>query len=519
MRYCGSCGAEIKDTAKFCPSCGAKCIDESNTVNKVKQEETSKRKHSKSTLLIVAVALLAIIIVGVILFIRYNSPEQQTMRAINDRDYDTAFDIITNNVSVMHNEEIITALEIRLSEIQKQYRNDEIEFTAAENELSEIEVLSVPEIDAAIADAREYIQILNQSHKNFALAESAYSNGDFLSARDYYSLVIEEDLYYQAAQDAMIAAVDSYRSAALEDAAECAADEAYDEAIVVLENALVFIPSDSTITQKIEEYQIAWDNLIETVWVKTKVVYYNELQTEEVPNSYREYSYDEHGRLITEEYFYVNYSWSSSNGFSHYEEIVEEVKFSYEGEALENICFYINNSLICEGKQTNTPENGIVLDDHYYSGNDRYDVQRVYNVKGMLLENTLEKNGELIFSYIYTYDDDGNILTETQKFGDGYGFRYDYVYNSSGCLERIDERNENDDSRGYSICQYDTTGRLVKKERWDSQDILSNYTEYLYAQEGNVKQAVTYSASTYNYGDVTYSETYTYEQIDIRPVR
>ena len=156
MKFCGNCGAQLQDTAKFCASCGAHISDE------VKNVHAKNTKTTKRGLLIVGVAiiLVAVIVVGFMAIQRYNSPEQQAIRALNTDDYAEVLDIVTRNQTVLYSDTLVNKLASRIEELISGYESESLEFGLVQTELEAIEKLGVPGIAAQLESSKQVVHDL-----------------------------------------------------------------------------------------------------------------------------------------------------------------------------------------------------------------------------------------------------------------------------------------------------------------------------------------------------------------------
>lgn len=78
MKYCGQCGAELKDDGKFCANCGAKCPESDSKIRTVSTLAKGERK-SQHSLMIGITAVLVIIAAGILAMCWYKSSKQQSI--------------------------------------------------------------------------------------------------------------------------------------------------------------------------------------------------------------------------------------------------------------------------------------------------------------------------------------------------------------------------------------------------------------------------------------------------------
>lgn len=255
--YCGNCGKKLDEGVAHCPECGAKIATEQNAKSpNISKDSLKVPKLSVAT---VAICLVAIVIVGVVVYQWYMSAEQRAIRAINEGDYNSVVVILAEDDTILESEKLSKKISERIANIRDRYIDNEIDYGPAIVELVMIEQLNVSGHSTELNEARQYIDLLNQSRTNFAAAESLYLSGDYIGAIEHYSLVIEDDANYSTGQDKISRAKDSYCADVLSKAAELAADELYEEAIVELENAFEYLDNDPELERQLQVYQKLYD--------------------------------------------------------------------------------------------------------------------------------------------------------------------------------------------------------------------------------------------------------------------
>lgn len=198
MKFCGNCGAQLQDTAKFCASCGAHISDE------VKNVHAQNTKTTKRGLLIVSVAIILVgaIVVGFMAIQRYNSPEQQAIRALNTDDYAEVLDIVTRNQTVLYSDTLVNKLASRIEELISGYESESLEYGLVQTELEAIEKLGVPGIAEQLESSKQVVHDLYRQRNYveiYALAkESSFSKdgktGETIYSYDDQGLLIQIDI-------------------------------------------------------------------------------------------------------------------------------------------------------------------------------------------------------------------------------------------------------------------------------------------------------------------------------------
>lgn len=186
MKYCGKCGAELKDDAKFCDGCGAQCPNESETVS------IKKPEHKKTTFTFTGAAITLIVALALAFTAvrRYNNPEQQVLRAVESRDYTTALDIVSRNQTVGYSDELINKLNKRIDELESGYEKKELEYEQVQTELNAIEYLGVSGVSEELSAAKKTVYDLycSRTYQTVYLKTSSVNNrwdGSSLTTETY----------------------------------------------------------------------------------------------------------------------------------------------------------------------------------------------------------------------------------------------------------------------------------------------------------------------------------------------
>ena len=239
MKYCTSCGKELRDNAKFCTVCGAKCSENpensfqtpdvpqeppkeeilsheepssadntppsdivtpaENTDSETPISQDEPEQHGESVIpakgekkplpkgkIILFSILGAVLIVAIIfatLFVNwYTSTEQQILRALDSEDYDAAIVIMEEDVSARDSKALVDQLKERIFNIKNGFIDGTIEYASAKMELNTIKKLEINGVSADLKTTQTYIDDLNESRTNFATAESFFATGDYAEA-------------------------------------------------------------------------------------------------------------------------------------------------------------------------------------------------------------------------------------------------------------------------------------------------------------------------------------------------
>lgn len=283
----------------------------------------------------------------------------------------------------------------------------------------------------------------------------------------------------------------------------------------------------------------------------TPVIYtynnFGQLSKAQYPKGKIEYTYDNRHRLIKESFYTgvrnssveptnvknIIYSYDSFGNIisrtttkpdannSESIEVLNDETFEYDN--LFRLVTYVSTPLAeqytydCMGNRltkayTDNVENT--------SGNVAY----TYNNINQLLTETKTENDETVYSYTYTYDDNGNMLNDP-KTGDTYGYDYyfnklssifknnnesfQYFYNGKGeLIERDRYRNDGFDINRY---MWDESGFMINEEEHvgiDSTEYTVNYSNLV--SLNGIFARYTENEPTYlmknSHGDVVYTQ-------------
>ncbi|MBR5166349.1 MAG: hypothetical protein IKW87_12460 [Ruminococcus sp.] len=176
--------------------------------------------------------------------------------------------------------------------------------------------------------------------------------------------------------------------------------------------------------------------------------------------------HDAHGNPLREYYIDVSTGEKRDSGWNHRYEYDESGNILLECDFLNDSIKTVNKyKYNADGTQaycvtySSDAEEKLVKDDyHVYEYDDRGNVTK---------ETFFDKQGQwgdITVSYQCEYDDDGRILTRTNRTSGGSDYVTTYTYDSEGNMisektESYDEHNSSPYSR--KECKYDTDGRLV----------------------------------------------------------
>ena len=219
----------------------------------------SPKKPSKGKLIVIAVlaiAVLAAAITGVVFFKNYNSPEAQFKRAEAAGD-DDAVDVIIEQYGseITDSEDVASFYNTKIEEVDRSFLAETIDYSAAIAELDRIQAKGITGTLENLTKVRGNIEALNNSRIAFKTAESFFGTENYPEAIGQYKKVIEADPNFAAATAKIDACYNNYRSKVLAEAEAMVTAGSYESAIGMLESALTVLPNDATIQEKIILYK------------------------------------------------------------------------------------------------------------------------------------------------------------------------------------------------------------------------------------------------------------------------
>lgn len=219
----------------------------------------SPKKPSKGKLIVIAVLAIAVIaaaIAGVVFFKNYNSPEAQFKRAEAAGD-DAAVDVIIEQYGseITDSEDVASIYNTKIEEVDRSFLAETIDYSAAIAELDRIQAKGITGTLENLTKVRGNIEALNNSRIAFKTAESFFGTENYPEAIGQYKKVIEADPNFAAATAKIDACYNNYRSKVLAEAEAMVTAGSYESAIGMLESALTVLPNDATIQEKIILYK------------------------------------------------------------------------------------------------------------------------------------------------------------------------------------------------------------------------------------------------------------------------
>lgn len=237
--HCTNCGAELKDGAKFCTKCGRPTEPlPTQRPQAVREKGKKKRKHWIPILIVV----LCLALLGGAAGVYFSSSARDVASDFQKGRYDMA--IQTYNYQVMGN-----ALEEHLAYLLLSKQMDEIETDyIAEKRSAEDVIWYYTEIcelqDSRLGDLAA-IHMTSVTMREFARnGMSAYNDGDYLTALDYFNNVSKDAAIYPEIKEQMEECRTKYQQQTVEQIRQLVDEGDTQGALDALQEALYRLPDD-----------------------------------------------------------------------------------------------------------------------------------------------------------------------------------------------------------------------------------------------------------------------------------
>lgn len=260
----------------------------SNTSNEIKEidqvhsDMTAKQvaPKNKTGIIFIAVGCLVgvLILGGVGLYFlaqnRITKQAEAVVALFDKQEYEEAQNIYNkyHNKSKAFNQNLKEELEFRITSIKEEYLADRIDYKEALEQLFAISSFGIEELYELTDNSIEWVMMIGSSRDSYQLAKTYFLQGDYESAITEYQSVIEEDPYYYSlainemaiAEQALEeeeqlrqeeARINEIREEALSGAAYYEQYNDYTSAIEVIDEALIEIPRDEVLSEKLAYYQ------------------------------------------------------------------------------------------------------------------------------------------------------------------------------------------------------------------------------------------------------------------------
>ena len=240
-------------------------------------EVTEPKKKKKIVPIIIASLVAVAVLVGGVFFLvklKEKKDQEKAEAAVQEKIENSSEAVITalekgdftealnarRDVEKNAEDALTDKLNERLDALYDEYKNGELTYDRAVNELDTVEKMKLGGTADKVTETREKVDALNASIIAYTTAENFYASGDYKNAMKQYILVIEEDPGYTDAQSKYDDSVLKFRSGALDQAEEYADEDKYDEAVETLTDALEVLVNDAQLTPKLTEYKSKYED-------------------------------------------------------------------------------------------------------------------------------------------------------------------------------------------------------------------------------------------------------------------
>ena len=248
---CPKCGFENNDNMKFCCNCGKKLKNNYNPhfTDFKSKIITLNRKR------IITIGICSCIIITIITICMFlNNPIHKFKTAINNNQVDAAKTIYDSDIK--QDEKLKAKLETYLKKelinIEKNFKDDKIDFSTAKNKLENYLNLNILTLE--INSSIKNINSLNNSKNAFIKAEEFLKTDDYLNAIKEYSQVIQDDSNYDAAQKKIEDNKDKFKELVFTQTEEYIGNNDYGNAVQLLTQAKEIVTNDNDILNKLDIY-------------------------------------------------------------------------------------------------------------------------------------------------------------------------------------------------------------------------------------------------------------------------
>lgn len=211
----------------------------------------SQRKKSRKTFWLTGIILVLLAVIFMVwYFIASNKEKEKIKKEASESAVETQPETVSE-------EEIL----LQAQDIYKKYFIEEISYEDALQDFESLPEIESEEIDELVSD----INSIQQSRETYHAGEEALGSGNYQTAIDCFSNVIEKDTnYYKLAQSEIQVAVSEYKEDYKKDAEELMLSGNYGDAYMLLKEAVQNFSDDDLFvgecTEKQKQYMDEWIN-------------------------------------------------------------------------------------------------------------------------------------------------------------------------------------------------------------------------------------------------------------------
>lgn len=240
--HCSKCGVELTENSLFCNNCGTK----------VSNDQSGKTHISKKKLWILLGSCAGFIVIASLLFVFLsNNPVSSFKKAVHGSKYSDAVAIFEQEImgDLKKESEAESFIKEDIENIKQNHSNEKLDYNDAILRLETIQKINIlkSEVDGALAEVNK----LNDSRKAFKTGSELLKNNNVKDALVELKKVIEADQSnYSSAQELIKNTSAAYKATIIADTEKLSSDHKYEEAIKLINEALVIVSNDSDLTSK-----------------------------------------------------------------------------------------------------------------------------------------------------------------------------------------------------------------------------------------------------------------------------
>ena len=295
MMFCKSCGAELRQGAKFCPKCGTPVtVQQSEPAaqqpnlqqpnrqqngqrpnrqqtqapdfppprqgeepaggypGEYPQPESPRKKRKKGKIIAIVVVVLVLALAGTGAYLFLTSPAYRSAQALGKGEYGQAVELYNTGVadSAIQRWYADERFSREIDAIAQKADTGELTYDQAAEALAPFFQLDNETLSTLAQESAETLTRLNQGQSTFENAQALMEDGEYVQALEEFDQVPADDPHYEEAQRQKDACKQAYKTDILTKTAEPASLEDYRQFLTMVELALETLPEDGELLQR-----------------------------------------------------------------------------------------------------------------------------------------------------------------------------------------------------------------------------------------------------------------------------